>query len=71
MRSNFGRIEKDEVSVDQKAVYVEDFIRTHKRFSFRALLEKQHSKVEVIVTFLVVLELMKTGKIYGRAGFDQ
>ena len=54
---------KDEVSVDQKAVYVEDFIRTHKRFSFRALLEKQHSKVEVIVTFLVVLELMKTGKI--------
>ena len=55
--------EKDEVSVDQKAVYVEEFIRTHKRFSFRALLEKQHSKVEVIVTFLVVLELMKTGKI--------
>ena len=55
LRSNFGRIEK--------AVYVEDFIRTHKRFSFRALLEKQHSKVEVIVTFLVVLELMKTGKI--------
>ena len=38
VRSNFGRIEKDEVSVDQKAVYVEDFIRTHKRFSFRALL---------------------------------
>ena len=63
VRSNFGRIEKEEVSVDQKAVYVEDFIRTHKRFSFRALLEKQHSKVEVIVTFLVVLELMKTGKI--------
>ena len=27
VRSNFGRIEKDEVSVDQKAVYVEDFIR--------------------------------------------
>ena len=63
VRSNFGRIEKDEVSVDQKAAYVEDFIRTHKRFSFRALLEKQHSKDEVIVTFLVVLELMKTGKI--------
>ena len=32
VRSNFGRIEKDEVSVDQKAVYVEEFIRTHKRF---------------------------------------
>ena len=26
-------------------------------------MEKQHSKMEVIVTFLVILELMKTGKI--------
>lgn len=63
VRSGFGKIEKDEVSVDEKSVYVQDFIRTHKRFSFRELLEKQHSRMEVIVTFLVVLELMKTGKL--------
>ena len=30
---------------------------------FRSLLEKQNSKMEVIVTFLIILELMKTGKI--------
>ena len=29
----------------------------------RKLLEKQNSKMEVIVTFLIILELMKTGKI--------
>lgn len=63
VRSTFGKIERDEVNVDEKAVYVEDFIKTHRRFSFRDLLEKQHSKMEVIVTFLVVLELMKTGKV--------
>lgn len=63
VRSTFGKIERDEVNVDEKAVYVEDYIRTHRRFSFRDLLEKQHSKMEVIVTFLVVLELMKTGKV--------
>ncbi|MDO4292223.1 MAG: segregation/condensation protein A [Eubacteriales bacterium] len=63
VRSSFGRIEKDEVSIDDKAVYVRDFIRSHGRFSFRELLEKQNSKMEVIVTFLVVLELMKTGSI--------
>lgn len=63
VRSQFGKIEKDEVSVEEKSVYVEEFIRSHKRFSFRQLLEKQHSKMEVIVTFLVVLELMKTGKV--------
>ena len=63
VRSTFGKIDRDEVNVDEKAVYVEDFIKTHRRFSFRDLLEKQHSKMEVIVTFLVVLELMKTGKV--------
>ena len=29
----------------------------------RELLEKQNSKMEVIVTFLIVLEMMKIGKI--------
>lgn len=63
VRSSFGKIEKDEVNIDEKSVYVQDFIRTHRRFSFRDLLEKQHSKMEVIVTFLVVLEMMKVGKL--------
>ena len=63
VRSNFGRIEKDEINVDEKSVYVQDYIRCHSHFSFRDLLEKQRSKTEVIVTFLVVLEMMKTGQI--------
>ena len=32
-------------------------------FSFRQLLEGQADKLEVVVTFLAVLELMKIGKI--------
>ena len=63
VRSTFGNIEKDEVDMDMKTVYVEQYMRTHKRCSFRSLLEKQHSKMEIIVTFLVVLEMMKTGLI--------
>lgn len=63
IRSNYGNIEKEEVDMDAKTVYVEDYIRGHKTFSFRKLLEKQHSKVEVIVTFLVILEMMKLGRI--------
>lgn len=63
VRSTFGRIEKDEVNLEEKSGYVENFIRSHRRFSFRALLEKQNSKMEVIVTFLVLLELMKVGKV--------
>lgn len=63
VRSKFGKIERDEVDLDQKTVYVHEFIKTHGSFSFRALLEKQHNKSEVIVTFLVILEEMKMGNI--------
>lgn len=42
---------------------VELYARTHKQFSFRELLGKQASKFQVVVTFLAILELMKTGKI--------
>lgn len=63
VRSTFGKIEKDEIDMDAKTVYIEDYIKSHKSFSFRKLLEKQHSKMEVIVTFLVILEMMKIGKI--------
>lgn len=63
VRSTFGRIEKDEIDMDLKTLYIEDYIRKHNRFSFRQLMEKQHSKMEIIVTFLVILEMMKLGQI--------
>ena len=63
VRSTFGKIEKDEVNLEEKSAYVEDFLHTRRRFSFRELLEKQNSRMEIIVTFLVVLELMKVGRI--------
>lgn len=63
IRSKFGKIEKDEVDMDAKMLYVEDLIIMQNHCSFRNLLEKQNSKMEVIVTFLVILELMKVGKI--------
>ena len=63
VRSNFGKIEKDEVDLDAKTDYVEQFLENHQTFSFKELLEKQRSKMEIIVTFLVILELMKMGKI--------
>ena len=59
IRSKFGKIEKEEVSMSEKQV--QDFLRTHKKFSFREMLSKNSSKVSVIVTFLVMLELIKTG----------
>ena len=61
VRSKFGKIEKEEVSMSEKLVDIKAFMKNYKEFSFRELLEKNSSKVAVIVTFLVILELMKTG----------
>ena len=63
LRSKFGKIEKEEVSVEEKMAYLEKYALQHKQFSFRSLLEKGRTKVETIVTFLAILELMKVGKI--------
>ena len=53
----------DEINMEEKSAYIEQYVREHKQLSFRELLQKQNSKMEMIVTFLVILELMKSGKI--------
>lgn len=63
IRSQFGRIEKDEINMDEKLVYIQDYIRSHRTFSFTGLLEKSHNKMEIVITFLTVLEMMKMGQI--------
>ena len=40
------------------------YARKHRRFRFRQMLESGEDRLEVVVTFLAILELMKIGKIY-------
>lgn len=63
VRSQFGKIEKEEVNLPKKMYHVQEYGLKHKKFSFRKLLETQDNKMEVIVTFLCILELMKLGRI--------
>ena len=63
IRSKYVNIEKEEIDMEAKALFVEAYIREHKHISFRKLLEKEKSKMEIIVTFLIILEMMKVGKI--------
>ena len=63
IRSKFGKIQKEEISLEECMVSLQDYAKSHKRFSFRGLLEGAKSKTEVIVTFLAILELMKMGTI--------
>jgi len=63
VRSKFGKIEKEEVNLSKKMRYVQEYGLANKKFSFRKLLEEQHDKMDLIVTFLCVLELMKMGRV--------
>lgn len=63
LRSKFGKIEKEEVSLEDKMEDLKKYAAGHRHFSFRGLLTAQSSKVEVVVTFLAILELMKMGTI--------
>ena len=63
VRSVFGKIEKEEVTVEEKMDYLQEYIQSHRQFRFRELLQKQSSKIQLVVTFLAILELMKTGVI--------
>ncbi len=63
VRSKFGKIQKEEVTLPEKLEYVSEYARRHRNFSFRALLTKQSSKTQIVVTFLAILQMMKEGSI--------
>ncbi len=61
VRSKFGKIQKEKISVEDKMISIREKMRGLKGINFRSLLKAQSSKFEVVVSFLAVLELMKTG----------
>ena len=63
IRSKFGKIEKEKISLGDRMQYISEYAREHKKFNFRMLLEEQTSKTMVIVSFLGILELMKEGML--------
>ena len=63
IRSKFGQIEREEVSLDEKMNAVRTYAESHSSFYFSALMMEQKGKIQMIVTFLAILELMKTGEL--------
>ena len=63
IRSKFGEIEKEEVSLEEKLSDLTDYCKKTRRTSFRKLLGKSSSKAEIVVTFLAILELIRSGNV--------
>ena len=63
LRSNFGKIKREKISLQGKIKDVLAYAKAHGRFSFRQMLHNAKGKTETVVSFLAILELMKMGKI--------
>ena len=63
VRSKFGKIEKEEVSIEDRLIAVREILTHNKEVKFRDLLLDNDSKLSIIVTFLVILEMIKTGYV--------
>ncbi len=66
VRSRFGKIEKESVTLPDKLDKLKKYARKHKRFSFRKLMADTETKMDIIITFMAVLEMMKHGSIVVR-----
>ncbi len=65
IRSKFGEIEKEEINIEDQMLYVEEYAMLHGTFRFREMLEHHAGKGKsyLIVSFLSILEMMKTGML--------
>lgn len=63
IRSRFHKIEKEMVSLPDKIIFIRAYAMEHREFYFKRLLMTGCSKIEIVVTFLGVLELMKSGSL--------
>lgn len=63
IRSSFNAVRKDKFTVEKKALYILRILNTQKKVAFRVLLESCEGKMEMVVTFLAMLELIKAKEI--------
>lgn len=63
VRSKFGEIKKEEFTVQDKIIELLNLRELYSSLSFADLLDNVVTKVEMIVTFLAVLELIKMGSV--------
>ncbi len=63
MRSDFGKIEKEKISIGDSMLNVQKKVIKERKVSFKSLLKEQPSRTQIIVTFLAILELVHFNKI--------
>ncbi len=60
IRSGFKTVQKDTFTIAEKTVYIKNLLKIRPSFSFLSLFDNDTTKPEKIVTFLSLLELIKS-----------
>ena len=63
VRSGFKSVERDEFTIEEKIDYIRELLYLMPKVSFKDVFSHSTTRSEVAVTFLAVLELIKTGFI--------
>lgn len=63
IRYDFKKVEKDEVTIDDRMEYILSFMNEKKEICFSDLFDETSGKFRMVVTFLAMLELIKTNHI--------
>ena len=61
VRSKFGTITRDEIKLEDKMLEIRTEIKGLRSINFKTLLKGKRGKMNLIVSFLAILELMKSG----------
>ncbi|MDE6357325.1 MAG: segregation/condensation protein A, partial [Eubacteriales bacterium] len=63
IRSSFNSVTKSLYNINDKITYIKDLVFLENKISFNKIFEESNSKIEIVVTFLAVLELIKVKDI--------
>lgn len=63
VRSKFNKIENETVSLNESIQEIKRYGKKHRCFTFKYFLTGKTSKLQIVISFLAILELMKQGTI--------
>lgn len=63
IRSSFNAVERDLYTIEEKIDYISDLLVIHRCVSFHSIFREDSRKLEIVVTFLALLELIKRKQV--------
>jgi len=63
VRSSFKSVSKDLYTIEEKIAYIKDLLMLSPKINFKSIFKANARKIEVVITFMALLELIKTKEV--------